>query len=307
MRARRDSELLKLDRDHSSRCSPSSRTSPSRSRLSSDATSSQPRPAAARRGAAGTVAVVALGERHRVERFCRELVTRARAAGTRGRDRAEAAQEEYAAALDRCEREQRGRAVRGARPFAAGLDRLLPAPGRPGAGAGGTHRRRGTPPAHERLRGRDLLCLVATLRARHRGSIVAVPALHRPLPAGADLRPPSSRWPAAWPVAPSGSSCRVGRARIRPHRRARGAPRGGGHDRPRRRVQHGRFVGAMFATGMPAGEMSPAAARSSSTRSPLSDYTVPSVSLVRGNRAEAMLRRTFGAGRSSGSRASSSA
>jgi predicted acylesterase/phospholipase RssA len=57
----------------------------------------------------------------------------------------------------------------------------------------------------------------------------------------------------------------------------------------------GAFVGAMFAAGMPAAEMVARCRREFVDRSPLSDYTVPSVALVRGNRAEAMLRRTFGA------------
>jgi predicted acylesterase/phospholipase RssA len=56
----------------------------------------------------------------------------------------------------------------------------------------------------------------------------------------------------------------------------------------------GAFVGAMFAAGMPAAEMVARCRREFVERSPLSDYTVPSVALVRGNRAEALLRRTFG-------------
>jgi NTE family protein len=56
----------------------------------------------------------------------------------------------------------------------------------------------------------------------------------------------------------------------------------------------GAFVGAMFALGMPAAEMVARCRREFAERSPLSDYTVPSVAIVRGHRAEAMLRRTFG-------------
>jgi NTE family protein len=55
----------------------------------------------------------------------------------------------------------------------------------------------------------------------------------------------------------------------------------------------GAFVGAMFAADMPAREMVERCRREFVQRNPLSDYTVPTVSLVRGNRAEAMLRRTF--------------
>ena len=70
----------------------------------------------------------------------------------------------------------------------------------------------------------------------------------------------------------------------------------------------GAFVGAMFAVGMPAEEMRGRCRQEFVERSPLSDYTVPTVSLVRGNRAErdaaAHVRRPA---RSSGCRASSSA
>jgi NTE family protein len=57
----------------------------------------------------------------------------------------------------------------------------------------------------------------------------------------------------------------------------------------------GAYVGAMFAVGMTARETTERCRREFVERSPLSDYTVPNVSLVRGNRAEAMLRRTFDA------------
>src|SRR5207244_11035482 len=56
----------------------------------------------------------------------------------------------------------------------------------------------------------------------------------------------------------------------------------------------GAFVGAMFAAGMPAREMLERCRQEFVQRSPLNDYTVPTVSLVRGNRAESMLRRIFG-------------
>ena len=43
----------------------------------------------------------------------------------------------------------------------------------------------------------------------------------------------------------------------------------------------GAFVGAMFAAGMPAQEMVARCRREFVERNPLSDYTVPTVSLVR--------------------------
>jgi predicted acylesterase/phospholipase RssA/CRP-like cAMP-binding protein len=57
----------------------------------------------------------------------------------------------------------------------------------------------------------------------------------------------------------------------------------------------GAFVGAMFACGMPTEEIEGRCRQEMVERNPMSDYTVPTVSLVRGHRAEEMLRRTFGA------------
>jgi NTE family protein len=57
----------------------------------------------------------------------------------------------------------------------------------------------------------------------------------------------------------------------------------------------GAYVGAMFAAGMSAREMIECSRAEFVERNPLNDYTVPTVSLVRGNRAESMIRRTFGA------------
>ena len=59
-------------------------------------------------------------------------------------------------------------------------------------------------------------------------------------------------------------------------------------------VSMGAFVGALFAMGMDADEMGACCFDEWVQRRPLSDYTVPRHSLIRGERAEAMLHRTFG-------------
>jgi NTE family protein len=59
-------------------------------------------------------------------------------------------------------------------------------------------------------------------------------------------------------------------------------------------VSMGAFIGALFAMGMDADEMGACCFDEWVQRRPLSDYTVPRHSLIRGERAEAMLHRTFG-------------
>lgn len=56
----------------------------------------------------------------------------------------------------------------------------------------------------------------------------------------------------------------------------------------------GAFVGAMFALGLSAEEMRACCRRELIERSPLRDYTVPIVALIRGRKAREMLVRTFG-------------
>lgn len=56
----------------------------------------------------------------------------------------------------------------------------------------------------------------------------------------------------------------------------------------------GAFVGAMFALGMSFDEMRACCRRELIERSPLRDYTVPVVALIRGRKAREMLVRTFG-------------
>jgi EmrB/QacA subfamily drug resistance transporter len=59
-------------------------------------------------------------------------------------------------------------------------------------------------------------------------------------------------------------------------------------------VSMGAFVGALFAMGLDGDEMDARCFEEWVQRRPLKDYTVPRRSLIRGQRAEAMLRRTFG-------------
>jgi NTE family protein len=59
-------------------------------------------------------------------------------------------------------------------------------------------------------------------------------------------------------------------------------------------VSMGAFVGALFAMGMDGDEMDARCFDEWVQRRPLKDYTMPRRSLIRGQRAEAMLRRTFG-------------
>jgi NTE family protein len=55
----------------------------------------------------------------------------------------------------------------------------------------------------------------------------------------------------------------------------------------------GAFVGAMFAMDMPTGAIAARCREELVKRNPMSDYTLPVVSLIRGQRGEAMLKRTF--------------
>jgi predicted acylesterase/phospholipase RssA len=55
----------------------------------------------------------------------------------------------------------------------------------------------------------------------------------------------------------------------------------------------GAFVGAMFAMGLPIPAIRRRCIEELVERKPMADYTVPVVSLIRGQRGEAMLRRTF--------------
>jgi EmrB/QacA subfamily drug resistance transporter len=59
-------------------------------------------------------------------------------------------------------------------------------------------------------------------------------------------------------------------------------------------VSMGAFVGAMFAMGMDADEMDARCYEEWVRRRPLGDLTLPRYGLIRGHRAEAMLKRTFG-------------
>jgi predicted acylesterase/phospholipase RssA len=59
-------------------------------------------------------------------------------------------------------------------------------------------------------------------------------------------------------------------------------------------VSMGAFVGALFAMGLDGDEMDARCFEEWIQRRPLSDYTVPRHSLIRGERVEAMLHRTFG-------------
>jgi NTE family protein len=56
----------------------------------------------------------------------------------------------------------------------------------------------------------------------------------------------------------------------------------------------GAFIGAMLAVGMDAEEIDARCYEEWVRRSPLSDYRMPRISLIRGDRARAMLERTFG-------------
>ncbi len=60
-------------------------------------------------------------------------------------------------------------------------------------------------------------------------------------------------------------------------------------------VSMGAFIGGMFAMGMTADEIDARCYDEWIRRRPLGDYTLPRYSLIRGDRAKAMLRRTFGA------------
>ncbi len=59
-------------------------------------------------------------------------------------------------------------------------------------------------------------------------------------------------------------------------------------------VSMGAFIGGMFAMGMGGDEMDARCYEEWIRRHPLGDYTVPRHSLIRGDRAKAMLKRTFG-------------
>jgi NTE family protein len=59
-------------------------------------------------------------------------------------------------------------------------------------------------------------------------------------------------------------------------------------------VSMGAFIGGMFAMGMTADEIDARCYDEWIRRRPLGDYTLPRHSLIRGDRAKAMLRRTFG-------------
>jgi EmrB/QacA subfamily drug resistance transporter len=59
-------------------------------------------------------------------------------------------------------------------------------------------------------------------------------------------------------------------------------------------VSMGAFIGGMFAMGMGGGEIDARCYEEWIRRRPLGDYTFPRHSLVRGDRAKAMLKRTFG-------------
>jgi predicted acylesterase/phospholipase RssA len=59
-------------------------------------------------------------------------------------------------------------------------------------------------------------------------------------------------------------------------------------------VSMGAFVGALFAMGLDSDEIDARCFEEWVQRRPLSDYTVPRHALIRGERAEAMLHRTFG-------------
>jgi NTE family protein len=59
-------------------------------------------------------------------------------------------------------------------------------------------------------------------------------------------------------------------------------------------VSMGAFIGGMFAMGMTADEIDARCYDEWIRRRPLGDYTLPRYSLIRGDRAKAMLRRTFG-------------
>ena len=60
-------------------------------------------------------------------------------------------------------------------------------------------------------------------------------------------------------------------------------------------VSMGAFVGALFAMGLDAEEVDAHCFEEWVQRRPLADYTLPRYSLIRGQRAEAMLQRSFGA------------
>jgi NTE family protein len=59
----------------------------------------------------------------------------------------------------------------------------------------------------------------------------------------------------------------------------------------------GAFIGALFALGRTPAEMVEVCKTELVSRNPFNDYTIPRVSLIRAHKAEAMLRRVFGASR----------
>jgi predicted acylesterase/phospholipase RssA len=59
-------------------------------------------------------------------------------------------------------------------------------------------------------------------------------------------------------------------------------------------VSMGAYIGGMFAMGMDAEEIDARCYEEWIRRNPIGDYTLPRRSLIRGDRAKAMLRRTFG-------------
>ena len=301
VRARRDSELLRLDRDD---FVPLLNEQPDFAVALAHELGHQlqlsrglPMPAAA---LPATVAIVGLGTQVSLDDFSEALAAvlgRWKQVATLCPRSEELAEEEYAAVLDRCEREHdvvllladRERSSRAWNAFCLRqADRILALAGR-GADTDALA-------GDEHLRGCDLFSLQdgargATVRLIERIS----PRMHRPLPAGAGLS------------AAVDSIARRLAGRSLGIVLSGGGARGFAHIGVLDELQKagvaidrvagcsmGAFVGAMFVTGMPAAEMVARCRREFVERSPLSDYTVPSVSLVRGNRAEAMLRRMFG-------------
>jgi predicted acylesterase/phospholipase RssA len=249
----------------------------------------------------GTVAVVPLGPGDACERFSAELAQELR--GFLRVDHLDARAQElpeddYTAALDHCERNNEivlliadpERASTSWIDFCLRqADRTLVLCG-PGAAAAPRLR-------DEHIRGCDVFSTMPGGSASMLEPVVAAiaPRLHRPLPAGegfsAEVRTTARRLAGrSVGIVLSGGGAR-GFAHIGVLDELVSAgvaiDRIGG-------CSMGAYVGAMFAAGMTSREMTERCRREFVQRSPLSDYTVPSVSLVRGHRAEAMLRRTFG-------------
>ena len=242
-----------------------------------------------------TVAVVGLGADVPVESYCEALgtaVSRWKRVALLNPSSKDLAETDYAAALDGCEREHDlvvlvacDRSPDGWIEFAMRqADRVLALVGRDAPRT-----------TDERLRGCDLLSMPDAARPAVDDLIERLqPRIHRPLPTN-DMA--AAAEPAARRLA--GTSVGI----VLSGGGARGFAHIGVLDELVRagleidRVagcSMGAFVGAMFSAGMSTGEMVARCRAEFVDRSPLSDYTVPSVALVRGNRAEAMLRRTFG-------------